>query len=77
MQQRQTTSNIQQQYTMYRRSQDVPRIGPMMGDTNMAATMNTVTFVTSPPAAMTEAPEQVIVSIQSELRKISKRDQES
>ena len=34
----------------------IPRMGPMIGDTNMDATMNTTTLVVRPPAAMMDAP---------------------
>jgi hypothetical protein len=36
----------------------MPRIGPMIGETNIAATMKTKTPVVRPPAAMIEAPEE-------------------
>ena len=34
-----------------------PRMGPMIGETSMEATINTLVLVASPPAAMNEAPD--------------------
>ena len=53
--------NLFQQYLFH-----IPRIGPMIGDTSIAATIKTVALVAKPPAAIIDAPikfNQVLIVI--------------